>query len=47
MTIDRSLVAELPLFAGLAPEELDTMLRSARSARHAKNSAAFEEGDEA
>jgi CRP/FNR family transcriptional regulator, nitrogen oxide reductase regulator len=47
MTIDRSLVAELLLFAGLASEELDTMLRSARSARYAKNSAVFEEGEEA
>jgi CRP-like cAMP-binding protein len=47
MTIDRSVVAELPLFASLAPEDLDTMLRSARSARYPKNSAVFEQGEEA
>lgn len=40
-------VAELPLFAGLAPEDLDTMLRSARSARYPKNAAVFEQGEEA
>jgi CRP/FNR family transcriptional regulator, nitrogen oxide reductase regulator len=47
MTIDRSVVAELPLFAGLAPEDLDTMLRSARSTRYPRNSAVFEQGEEA
>jgi CRP-like cAMP-binding protein len=47
MTVDRSLVAELPLFSGLAPEDLDTMLRSARSARYPKNTAVFEQGEEA
>jgi CRP-like cAMP-binding protein len=47
MTVDRFLVAELPLFAGLAPEELDAMLGSARSARYPKNTPVFEEGGEA
>jgi CRP/FNR family transcriptional regulator, nitrogen oxide reductase regulator len=46
-TVDRSLVAELPLFAGLAPAALDDILHEARSVRHAKNSVVFAEGDEA
>ena len=47
MAIDRSLVAKLPLFAGLAPAELDAVLAEARSARYPKNSAVFEQGEEA
>src|SRR6476469_5618750 len=47
MTIDRSLVAKLPLFAGLDAAELDAILSEARSARYAKNSAVFEEGADA
>ncbi|HEY0331415.1 MAG TPA: Crp/Fnr family transcriptional regulator [Rhodopseudomonas sp.] len=46
-TVDSSLVAHLPLFAGLAPGELDAVLHDARSARFAKNSAVFRQGDEA
>jgi CRP/FNR family transcriptional regulator, nitrogen oxide reductase regulator len=46
-TVDRSLVAELPLFAGLAPAALDDILREAHSLHHAKNSVVFTEGDEA
>ena len=45
--VDRSLVAELPLFAGLAPVELDAILAEARSVRYPKNSAVFEEGGDA
>ena len=45
--IDRSLVANLALFAGLAPEQLDAILSEARSARYAKNAAIFEQGEEA
>ena len=45
--VDRSLVAELPLFAGLAPAELDAILAEARSTRYPKNSAVFEEGEDA
>ena len=45
--VDRSLVAELPLFAGLAPAELDAILAEARSIRYPKNSAVFEEGGDA
>lgn len=45
--VDRSLVANLPLFAGLAPAELDDILREARSMHHAKNAAVFEQGEPA
>ena len=45
--VDRSLVAKLPLFAGLAPAELDAILAEARSIRYPKNSAVFEEGGDA
>lgn len=45
--IDRSLVAGFPLFAGLGSAELDTILREARSIRHAKNSTVFEQGADA
>jgi len=44
--IDRSLVANLALFAGLAPAALDEILREARSVRHPKDSAVFEQGGE-
>jgi len=47
MAIDRSLVAKLPLFAGLAPEELDAVLAEAHAARHPKNSAVFQQGENA
>jgi CRP-like cAMP-binding protein len=46
-TVDRSLVANLSLFAGLAPEALDAILKEARAVRHAKNSTVFEQGAEA
>jgi CRP-like cAMP-binding protein len=45
--VDRSLVENLPLFSGLAAAELDAVLAEARSARYAKNSAVFEQGEEA
>jgi CRP/FNR family transcriptional regulator, nitrogen oxide reductase regulator len=47
MAIDRSLVADVPLFAGVAPQALDAILSEARSTRHAKNSAVFEQGEDA
>jgi CRP/FNR family transcriptional regulator, nitrogen oxide reductase regulator len=46
-TVDASLVAHLPLFAGLGPEELGEILREARSVRYPKNSAVFEQGEDA
>jgi CRP-like cAMP-binding protein len=45
--LDRSLVENLPLFAGLGTAEVDAILFEARSARYAKNSAVFEQGEEA
>jgi CRP-like cAMP-binding protein len=47
MAVDRSLVAHLPLFAGLGPADLDVILEGARPVRHPKNSAVFEQGEEA
>jgi CRP-like cAMP-binding protein len=46
-TIDNSLVAHLPLFAGLGPEELGEILREARSVRYPQHSAVFEQGEDA
>lgn len=46
-TVDSSLVAHLPLFAGLGSEELAEVLREARSSRYPKNSAVFEQGADA
>ncbi len=45
--VDRSLIADLPLFAGLDGDALDGILQEARAVRHAKNSAVFEQGAEA
>ena len=47
MPIDRSLVATLPLFAGLDAAALDAILSEARTARYAKNAAVFEQGEDA
>ena len=44
--IDSSLVAELPLFAGLSIAELDAILSEARSVRVARNTAVFGQGEE-
>ncbi len=46
-TIDTSLVAKLPLFAGFAPAELDAILLEARSIRIPKNGKVFEQGEDA
>ena len=46
-SIDRSLVAGMPLFAGVTPADLDTLLAEARSTRYAKNAAVFTQGQEA
>ncbi|MBI5131761.1 MAG: Crp/Fnr family transcriptional regulator [Rhodopseudomonas palustris] len=46
-TIDTSLVAKLPLFAGLAADELDAILQEARSVRVPKNAHVFEQGEDA
>ena len=46
-TVDSSLVAHLPMFAGFGADELADILREARSTRYAKNSTVFEEGQDA
>ena len=46
-TIDPSLVTHLPLFAGFSADALGEILREARSVRFAKNSAVFQQGEEA
>jgi CRP/FNR family transcriptional regulator, nitrogen oxide reductase regulator len=45
--VDRSLIANLPLFAGFAADQLDEILREARSLRIAKNRNVFEQGEDA
>src|SRR5690606_5337834 len=47
MAVDRSLVAHLPLFSGLAAPDLDAMLKEGRAQRHPKNTNVFEQGAEA
>ncbi|KAB0266840.1 Crp/Fnr family transcriptional regulator [Microvirga brassicacearum] len=46
-TVDRSLVKNLPLFAGLAPADLDEMLQEAQSIRYPKGSSVFQQDEEA
>lgn len=46
-SVDRSLVANLSMFASLAPSEQEGLLREARSVRYPKDSAVFEQGAEA
>ena len=45
--IDRSLVSNLPLFAGLEPDPLDALLREAQSIRYPKGAAVFQQDAEA
>ena len=45
--VDRSLVANLPMFAGLDAAGQDDLLREARSVRYPKDAAVFEQGAEA
>jgi len=45
--LDRSLIADLPVFSGIAPEDLDYILLNARSQRIAKDTAVFEQDAEA
>jgi len=46
-SVDRSLVANLPMFAGLASAEQDELLREARSIRYTKGTVVFRQGTEA
>ena len=43
-SVDRSLVADLSMFAGLAPGEQDELLREARSIRYPRGTAVFVQG---
>jgi len=45
--LDRSLIAGMPLFAGMTPDDLDRILQGARSQRVPAGSAVFEQGEEA
>jgi len=45
--IDPSVVAGIPSFAGLAPADIEEILREARSVRYPKNAAVFEQGADA
>lgn len=45
--VDRSMVANLPLFAGLSPDDLDNVLADARALHRAKNTDVFTQGEPA
>lgn len=45
--VDRSLIAELPLFANMSPEALDDVLRDARSLHCPKGKAVFQQNEKA
>jgi CRP/FNR family transcriptional regulator, nitrogen oxide reductase regulator len=45
-TVDSSLVAHLPLFAGFSADDLAEILREARSTRYPRNSAVFTQGED-
>lgn len=45
--LDRSIIAALPLFAGMSADDLDRALRYARSVRYPKGTPVFQQGDEA
>jgi CRP-like cAMP-binding protein len=45
--IDRSIVAGIPLFAGLAASDLDEILAEAKSVRYPKDTSVFDQGAEA
>jgi CRP-like cAMP-binding protein len=46
-SVDRSLIAGMELFASFGPEQLDDILRGARSFRYPKNTSVFEQDEEA
>src|SRR5690349_15851929 len=46
-SLDRSLVANVPVLAGLSPGDLDIILRDARSGRYPKDSSVFDQGTQA
>jgi len=46
-SVDRSVVANIPLFAGLAPGEIDEILQQGRSIKFSKDAAIFDQGADA
>lgn len=46
-SLDRSILADIPVFAGLGPGDLDEVLREARAIRYPKESAVFDQGADA
>jgi CRP/FNR family transcriptional regulator, nitrogen oxide reductase regulator len=46
-TIDRSLIADMPLFSGFGAAQLDSVLSGAKAARFPKGSAVFEQDGDA
>ena len=46
-SLDRSIVANIPVFAGLSADDLDEILHEARSSRYPKDSSVFEQGADA
>jgi CRP-like cAMP-binding protein len=46
-SLDKSLVADLPTFAGLAPDDVDQILREAQSIRYPKGTPVFQQDEEA
>lgn len=46
-TIERAIIPDLPIFAGMEPEDRADLLEQARTIRIAKNTAVFEEGEPA
>ena len=47
MRLDKSVIASLPVFAGLSGEQLEDILSQAKSLRFARNAHVFEQGAEA
>src|SRR4051794_11431660 len=45
--LDRSIVANVPVFAGISARDIDAILRDARSVRYPKDNGVFEQGMEA
>lgn len=46
-SLDKSLVAHLPMFAGLNPDDLDQIVREAQSIRYPKGTPVFQQDEEA
>ena len=46
-SLDRSIVANVPIFSGMSAADLDAILRDARSVRYPKDNSVFDQGTEA